>query len=73
MVNSIIKANTKKAMILSVPTCRIRMNEYYWNNIRVFPSYIMTGKNLMIEKGKCDMISEDIRRMMEFINLQNKG
>ncbi len=66
-VNRITKEKTKKNVIPSGPTGRIRHNAYYWGEIRVFPSYIMTGKNLIIEKSKCDMISEDIRRMMEII------
>jgi len=41
--------------------------EFYWGDIRVFPSYIMTGKNLLIEPFKRDTIMEDIRRMMEVI------
>ena len=66
-VNMITKAETKKNVIPSQPTGRIRCNEYYWGSIRVFPSYIMTGKNLLIEKGKCDTIEDDIRRMMEAV------
>lgn len=66
-VNMITKAETKKNVIPSQPTGRIRYNEYYWGGIRVFPSYIMTGKNLLIEKGKCDTIADDIRRMMEVV------
>lgn len=66
-VNMIAKARTQKNIIPSQPTGRIRDNEYTWNGIRVFPSYIMTGKNLLIEKGKCDTISDDIRRMMALI------
>lgn len=66
-VNMISKAKTKKNVIPSKSTCRIRHNEYYLNTVRVFPSYIMTGKNLLIEKGKCDMIADDIRRMIEVI------
>ena len=65
--NMITKARTKKNVIPSKPTSGIRMNEYYWDGIRVFPTYIMTGKNLLIEKGKCGTISDDIRRMMEVI------
>ena len=65
--NMITKARTKKNAIPSKPTGYIRVNEYFWNGIRVFPTYIMTGKNLLIEKGKCDTISEDIRRMMDYI------
>ena len=66
--NMITKAKTNKNVIPSKPTGYIRMNEYYWDGIRVFPTYIMTGKNLLIEKGKCGTISEDIRRMMEILN-----
>jgi len=67
MVNMIVKSKTKKNIIPSESTYKIRQNEYYWDSVRVFPSYIMTGKNLLIEKGKCGVISEDIRRMTEFI------
>ena len=66
-VNMIVKAKTKKNVIPSESTYKIRNNEYYWGAIRVFPSYIMTGGNILIEKSKCDMIADDIRRMMEII------
>jgi len=64
-VNMIAKARTKKNVIPSGATGRLRHNEYYWNSIRVFPSYIMTGKNLLIEPFKRDCVADDIRRMME--------
>lgn len=67
MVNMLAKSKTRKNIIPSGSTYKIRSNEYYWDNIRVFPSYIMTGKNLLIEKGKCGTISEDIRRMYNFL------
>jgi hypothetical protein len=66
-VNMIAKAKTKKNIIPSQPTGRIRGNEYYWDGIRVFPTYIMTGKNLLIEPFKRGCVTEDIRRMMEVI------
>jgi len=66
-VNMITKAQTKKNVIPAESTYKIRGNEYYWGDIRVFPSYIMTGGNILIEKSKCEMISDDIRRMMEII------
>ena len=65
--NMMTKATTKKNVIPSGPTGRIRHNAYYWGAVRVFPSYIMTGKNLLIEECKCGMISEDIRKMMEAV------
>ena len=69
-VNMIVKAKTKKNVIPSESTYKIRRNEYYWDAIRVFPSYIMTGGNILIEKSKYEMISDDIRRMMEFIRYE---
>ena len=67
-VNMIGKARTKKNIIPSESTYKIRGNEYFWDNVRVFPSYIMTGKNILIEKSKCEMIADDIRRMMILIS-----
>ncbi len=66
--NLISKKNTKKNTIPSGSTYKMRSNEFYYGNIRVFPSYIMTGGNILIEKSKCTMISEDIKKMMEILN-----
>ncbi len=68
-VNMITKAKTRKNVIPSGATGRIRHNEYYWGDIRVFPTYIMTGKNLLIEPFKRDTVVEDIRRMREVVNI----
>jgi len=73
MVNMIAKAKTKKNACQSGAAGRRRHwdnYEYYWNGIRIFPSYIMTGKNLLIEPFKRDTIVNDIRRMMEIINVK---
>lgn len=66
-VNTITKARTKKNVIPSGATGRLRHNEYYWDGVRVMPSYIMTGKNLLIEPFKRDCVADDIRRMTEVI------
>jgi uracil-DNA glycosylase len=66
-VNMITKTRTKKNVIPSGATGRLRNNEYYWGGIRVMPSYIMTGKNLLIEPFKRDCVTEDIRRMTEIV------
>jgi len=66
-VNMITKSRTKKNVIPSGATGRLRHNEYFWGAIRVFPSYIMTGKNLLIEPFKRDCVADDIRRVMEII------
>lgn len=66
-VNMIAKAKTKNNVIPSGSTYKIRKNEYFWGDVRVFPSYIITGGNILIEKSKCEMIADDIKRMMEII------
>ena len=58
---------SKHNIIPSGPTYKVRDGAYDWDGLRVFPSYIMTGKNLRIEPGKSGTIAEDIRRMMEVI------
>jgi uracil-DNA glycosylase len=65
--NMIVKSKTKKNAVPSGSTYKIRKDEFYYGSIRVFPSYIMTGGNILIEKSKCEMISDDIGRMMDII------
>ncbi len=70
MVNMIAKAQTKKSACKPGAEGRRRHwngEEYYWGDIRIFPSYIMTGKNLLIEPFKRDTIIKDIRRMMTIL------
>ncbi len=65
--NRIAKSRTGRNAIPSGATYKIRGQQFTSMGFRVFPSYIITGGNLLIEKGKCDMIAEDIRRMMELL------
>jgi uracil-DNA glycosylase len=65
--NLIAKKNIKKNAIPAGSTYKIRNNEYYYGDIKLFPSYIMTGGNILIEKSKCVMISDDIKRMHELL------
>ena len=67
MVNMIFRKATKKNVIPSGATYKLRGNSYYFGNIRVIPSYIITGGNLLIEKSKVRMITEDIATMAEII------
>ncbi len=67
MVNIIVRKATKKNVIPSGATYKLRGNSYYDGNIRVIPSYIITGGNLLIEKSKVRMITEDIATMAEII------
>lgn len=65
--NMLVKKQTGKNCIPSGATYKLRAGEFYFGNVRVIPSYIMTGGNLLIEKSKTQMIAEDIKKMMEII------
>jgi uracil-DNA glycosylase len=65
--NMITKNHTKRNCIPTGSTYKIRENEFYYGELRVFPSYIMTGGNILIEKSKCFMISDDIKRMIKLL------
>ena len=65
--NMITKKATKKNAIPSVSTYKLRSGEIYYEGIRVMPSYIMTGGNILIEKSKVTMATEDISIMLEII------
>lgn len=67
MVNMIVKKATKRNVIPAGSTYRIRGEQFFWGDIRVMPSYIITGGNLLIEKSKVRMITEDIAAMAEII------
>lgn len=66
-LNHIAKSKTKKNVIPTGATYKLRNDEFYYENIRVFPSYIMTGGNILIEKSKVAMASEDIKKMLQLI------
>lgn len=53
-------------------TYKIRKNKYYFKQIRVFPSYLPTGKNFLIEKSKRKMVAEDIKVAFKLITNENK-
>ena len=65
--NMITKKATKKNAIPAVSTYKLRSSEIYYKGIRVMPSYIMTGGNILIEKSKVTMATEDIATMLEII------
>jgi uracil-DNA glycosylase len=60
-MNCIAKKNTKKRLIPSGSTYKIRKDKYFYKQLRVFPSYLQTGKSYLIEKSKRKMIAEDIK------------
>lgn len=65
--NMITKKTTKKNVVPSISTYKLRHSEIYYNGIRVMPSYIITGGNILIEKSKVSMATEDISAMLEII------
>ena len=65
--NMITKKLTKKNVIPAISTYKLRNSEIYYGAIRVMPSYIMTGGNILIEKSKVAMATEDIASMLEII------
>jgi uracil-DNA glycosylase len=65
--NTISKRQTGTRAIPAGPTYKIRKNKFFFENKRVFPSYVMTGKNYLIEKSKRTMIAEDIKNAFRLI------
>ena len=68
--NIISKKATKKNAVPSVSTYKLRNTEIIYNDIRIIPSYRMTGQNILIEKSKFEMASEDISMMYQLIMKQ---
>ena len=66
--NMIIKKATGKNAVPSISTYKLRNTEIFHKGIRIIPSYIMTGQNILIEKSKFEMASEDIALMYRLIN-----
>jgi uracil-DNA glycosylase len=64
-MNYVAKRNTGKAIIPSGSTYKIRKGKYFYKQLKVFPSYLQTGKSYLIEKSKRKMIAEDIKAALE--------
>ena len=67
MYNRIARKTLKRNVIPSGATYKIRAAAYYHGDVRVIPSYIITGGNLLIERSKVAMIAQDIATMCELI------
>ena len=65
--NMICKKATKKNSVPSISTYKLRNTEIFYKGIRIIPSYIMTGQNILIEKSKFEMASKDIETMYRLI------
>lgn len=70
--NMISKKATGKNAVPSISTYKLRNTEIFYKGWRILPSYIMTGQNLLIEKSKFQMASEDITLMYRLINNNRK-
>ena len=66
--NIISKKASGKNAVPSISTYKLRNTEIFYKGIRIMPSYIMTGQNILIEKSKFAMASEDIATMYQLIN-----
>ncbi|MBE5796585.1 MAG: uracil-DNA glycosylase [Clostridiales bacterium] len=67
MFNRISRKAAKRNVIPSGATYKLRAAAYYHGSVRVIPSYIITGGNLLIEKSKTAMIAQDIAAMAAII------
>ena len=67
MYNRIARKTLKRNVIPSLATYKLRGTPFYHGDIRVMPSYIMTGGNILIEKSKMQMAAEDIAEMYRLI------
>lgn len=66
--NIISKKASGKNAVPSISTYKLRNTEIFYKGTRIMPSYIMTGQNILIEKSKFEMASEDIATMYKLIN-----
>lgn len=66
-LNLLSQRTTGKKVIPAGSTYKIRKGKFVYKNIRVFPSYLQTGKNFLIEKSKRKMVAEDIRNAFEIL------
>jgi len=64
-MNMITKRSTGKRLVPSSPLYKVRKGEYFYKSLRVFPTYLQTGKSYLIEKSKQKMIAEDIKKALE--------
>jgi uracil-DNA glycosylase len=49
-------------------TYRIRNQDFFWNEVQVFPSYLHTGRSYLIERSKQRMVAEDMARMARYLH-----
>ncbi len=67
-MNYIGKRAGEERVIPAGSTYKIRRARYYFQEKRVFPSYLQAGPSFFIEKSKRRMIAEDIRSALELLS-----
>jgi len=55
-----------RCILLMGDTYKVRKGKYFYKHLRIFPSYLQTGKSYLIEKSKRKMIAEDIKAELEY-------
>lgn len=65
--NALAKKSTGKNALPGTSTYKLRHEEMYYKGIRLFPAYIMTGGNILIEKSKVEMSAQDLHRMLAYV------
>lgn len=72
-LHTMIAKRKHTARIPAGSTYKLRKSIWMDGEIRLFPSYIMTGRNLQIERSKRTMIEEDISQMLTYLETQKNG
>jgi uracil-DNA glycosylase len=65
--NYISKRLSGKNIVPAGSTYKIRKEKFFYNGKRVFPSYVQTGQNYLIEKSKRIMIAEDLSEAVKIL------
>jgi uracil-DNA glycosylase len=60
-MNAVAKHAGLPRVVPAGPTYKIRKGAYFYQNSRVFPSYLQVGPSFFIEKGKHQVVAEDIK------------
>ena len=66
-INYIATRTQEKRAVPAGSTYKIRGGEFYFHDIRVFPSYLQVGPSFGIEKSKQRMIAEDIAEALSLL------
>lgn len=66
-LNYIAKRQLGVKVIPSGSTYKIRGDEYFFGDIRVFPSYLQAGPAYFIEKSKRKMIKDDLKEAIKIL------